>query len=132
MNLFCAIHLPQPFYGEYIMNIIKNYKFGKIMINDSLYQTDLIVFTDHIQENWWRENGHLLTITDLKIVINYKPEVLIIGTGMYGLMRVEEAVISKLKEKGIKKILIEKTKNACEAYNKEISSKKVAALHITC
>lgn len=132
MNLFCAIHLHQPFCGEYIMNIIKKYQFGKIMINDSLYQTDLIVFADHIQENWWRENGHLLTITDLKSVINYKPEVLIIGTGMYGLMRVEEAVISKLKEKGIKKILIEKTNNACEAYNKEISSKKVAALHITC
>ncbi len=114
------------------MNIIKKYQFGKIMIDDSIYQTDLIVFSDHIQENWWRENGHFLKITDLKSVIDYKPEVLIIGTGMYGLMRVDDFVIKKLKEQGIKKILVEKTNHACEKYNKEVSRKKAAALHITC
>ncbi len=114
------------------MNFIEKYKFGKITINGISYQKDIIIFPDYIQDQWWREEGHFLKISDLESVIHYKPYVLFIGTGMYGLMRVDDFVINKLKENGLKKVIVEKTKKACEEYNKEQTSKKVAALHLTC
>jgi hypothetical protein len=114
------------------MNIIEKYQFGKIIINGSSYYTDVIIFPDFVQDNWWREKGHFLDISDLESVIKYKPDVLIIGTGMYGLMNIENILIQKLNEHGIKNIIVEKTKEACEIYNKETSLKKVAALHLTC
>jgi len=114
------------------MNFIDEYQFGKIIVNSMIYQKDIIIFPDYVQNQWLREKGHNLQISDLDSVIKFKPEVLIIGTGMIGLMKVDNVVIKTLKEKGIKKILVEKTNHACELYNKEDSRKKVAALHITC
>ena len=114
------------------MNIIEKYQFGKIIVSGYLYQTDIIVFPDHIQENWRRKDGHQLKITDLDTIIVSQPDVLIIGTGMYGLMKIEDSLLKKLKALKIKNVIVEKTKKACELYNKEKSSKKVAALHLTC
>jgi len=114
------------------MNTIDKYQFGKIFINGKTYQKDIIIFPDYVQDQWWREKGHNLQISDLDSVIHYKPEVLFIGTGMYGLMQVDDLVIKKLKDSGINKIFVDKTKKVCEEYNKEGSRKKAAALHITC
>lgn len=114
------------------MNIIEKYQFGKIMVSGSRFNTDLIIFPDYIQDNWRRREGHLLKITDLESVINYHPDVLIIGTGMYGLMKIDRDLIQLLKDFNIKRIIIEKTKKACLYYNSETLQKKVAALHLTC
>ncbi len=114
------------------MNIIEKYQFGKIIINNLSYQKDIIIFPDYVQDQWWREKGHFLKLSDLESVIDYRPDILFIGTGMYGLMHVGDDVIKRLQEKGIKKILVEKTKKACEEYNKEETNKKVAVLHLTC
>ena len=114
------------------MKIIEKYQFGKIMVSGSRFNTDLIIFPDHIQDNWRRREGHLLKITDLESVINYHPDVLIIGTGMYGLMKIDRDLIQLLKDFNIKRIIIEKTKKACLYYNNETLQKKVAALHLNC
>ncbi|MFZ2331047.1 MAG: MTH938/NDUFAF3 family protein, partial [Atribacterota bacterium] len=106
--------------------------FGKIIINGSIYNKDLIIFPDYIQNNWWRREGHFLRITDLEIIINYRPDILIIGTGMYGLMKVDNNLIQVLKDYNIKKVIVEKTKKACIYFNNETIQKKVAALHLTC
>ena len=114
------------------MNVIEKYQFGRITINGFTYHSDIIIFPEHLHENWWREQGHFLQISDLQSIIDYQPDALFIGTGMYGLMRVEEQLIQALKEKGTKKIIVEKTKKACEEFNRETAIKKVAALHLTC
>lgn len=114
------------------MRIIEKYQFGKIVVSGSVYNTDLIVFPDYVQDKWRRREGHLLKITDLETVINYHPEVLIIGTGMYGLMKIDKNLIEVLKDFNIKRVIIEKTKKACLYYNNETLQKKVAALHLTC
>lgn len=115
-----------------IMNIIKNCQFGKINIGEETYNSDILLFQDRVLDNWHREKGHLLNIKDLEDVIAFRPDILIIGNGMYGLMHVNNKIINILKEKGIKKVLVLRTKKACEEYNKEKSNKKAAALHITC
>jgi hypothetical protein len=114
------------------MTIINKCQFGKIIIDNREYCSDVIIFPDKIHNNWWRKSGHSLIINDLKLVINYKPEVLIIGTGIFGLMHVDNITLAKIKEYGIENIIIMKTKPACKKYNQVQSIKKVAALHITC
>ena len=115
-----------------MMNIIDKYQFGKIIVNGTTYQNDIIIFPDYVQDQWWRKKGHNLQISDLDSVINFKPEVLFIGTGMYGLMQVGDLVIKKLKDFGINKIFVDKTKKVCEEYNLEKVLQKIAALHLTC
>lgn len=77
-------------------------------------------------------NSHLLIEEDIKEILDYKPELLIIGTGAYGLMKVDDSLKRKLKELGIE-FIINKTSEAVNEYNKIYKDKKVvAALYLTC
>lgn len=112
---------------------IQHYSFGKIIVDGKKYSSDLILFPDKIKENWWRKEGHKLHLEDLVDVIEYKPEILIVGTGAFGVMKVPENVIKKLEKRGIR-VIIKRTKDACNEFNKLIDADKkvVAALHLTC
>jgi len=112
--------------------MIKSYKFGQIMINGKTYNSDLIIFKDHINNTWWRREGHNLYIEDIQEIINKKPEIIIIGTGFFGLMKVSSDLIKYLESIGIK-VIIKTTKDAGDEYNKLYKKKKViAAFHLTC
>jgi len=110
---------------------INFYSFGKINISDKEYNSDLIIFPDSIHNNWWREKGHLLQIEDLKTVIEYNPELLIIGTGKYGRMKVPNRLLNKLNNLGIS-VEVYKTDQAIEVYKKNNIKDVVCALHLTC
>jgi len=60
--------------------MIENYSFGQILINGKKYNSDLIIFKDHIYGSWWRKEGHNLCIDDIKEVINEKPEMHVTNT----------------------------------------------------
>ncbi|GAG74540.1 unnamed protein product [marine sediment metagenome] len=80
-----------------------------------------------------RKEGHNLCIDDIKEIINKKPDILIVGTGYYGLMKVPEELIEHIKSSGIKQIIVKKTGDACNEYNKLCKKKNiVAAFHLTC
>jgi len=115
------------------MNIIEKYHFGKIIINGDKYSKDLIVFPDEIKEKWWRKEGHSLHMEDLSVLDENKPEILVIGTGSYGRMTVPDDVIKELNSRGIV-VIIKKTSEAVEEYNKLLKEQKkvAAALHLTC
>lgn len=111
---------------------IEHYSFGRITINGKTYTRDLIIFPDRINPSWWRKEGHLLQLEDLEEVIKERPELLIIGTGYYGVMRVPEELLKILSAKGIE-VIVKKTAEAVEIYNKGYTSMKtVACLHLTC
>jgi len=113
--------------------MIESYKFGEIIINGKEYSSDLIIFKEYIYDNWWRKEGHNLCIEDIKEIINKKPDILIIGTGNFGLMKVSKELIENIKMTGIGKIIIKKTGDACTEYNKLYKQKNiVAAFHLTC
>lgn len=112
--------------------MIEHYSFGRIIVNGKTYTQDLIIFPDRINSYWWRKEGHLLQLEDLDEVIKEKPELLIIGTGYYGVMKVPEELLNILRAKGID-IIAKKTAEAVEIYNKRYDTKKtVACLHLTC
>ena len=112
--------------------MIESYKFGHIVIEGATYTTDVIVYSDHVEDNWWREEGHSLSPVDLWAVVQAKPEVLVIGTGHSGLMRVLPETEKHLREHGIR-LIAERTTEAVRIYNQLCQSTKVvAALHLTC
>ena len=112
--------------------MIESYTFGKIIINGKTYSSDLILYPDKVDDHWWRIAGHLLQKEDLKDVIQYKPDVLIVGTGADGLMEVPRETKKFLELKGIK-LIVEETAKASEIYNKlKDKQKVVAAFHLTC
>lgn len=111
---------------------IEHYSFGKITIDGKTYTSDVIIFPDRVNSSWWRKEGHLLQIVDITDIMSAGLPVLIIGTGLYGTMRVPEETLEYLKSNRVE-IYIENTQKAVKLYN-EISTKKptIAALHLTC
>ncbi|GAH42200.1 unnamed protein product, partial [marine sediment metagenome] len=96
------------------------------------YRSDVIIFPDKINSRWWRRSGHLLSEEDIGEILKYKPEMLIIGTGASGLVKVDQKVEDKLNSLGIG-FIIKKTAEAVDAYNKlEKKDRVVCAFHLTC
>jgi len=112
---------------------IDKYNFGSITINGKEYTKDVIVFPDNIFCPWWREEGHSLSLRDLKKVIELSPSLLIVGTGAHGIMKVPEETLEKLKKKNIN-VILAKTGEAVELYNEKHKEEKniIACLHLTC
>ena len=114
------------------VNTIDSYQFGQIVINGKTYTSDVIIFPDRVKSNWWKKSGHQLSLEDIAEVITEKPEVLIVGTGAYGMMEVLAGAEQALKAQGIE-LIAETTDKAYHTYNELCRSQKVAAaLHLTC
>ena len=112
--------------------MIDSYSFGRIVVDGKTYTSDIILYPDRVDVSWWRKSGHLLQKEDLRDIIQYNPEVLIVGTGAYGLMNVLDETKQFLELKGIE-LRAEVTEEACKTYNELKEKRKVvAAFHLTC
>jgi len=112
---------------------IDSYSFGLMKIQGQQYRTDLILFPDKVSPNWWRKQGHSLAKEDIKEILDFKPDVLVIGTGASGLMQVPRSVLRILKDEGIQ-VISKKTGEACNLFNEQLKKGKrvVGAFHLTC
>jgi len=114
------------------MNIIDSYQFGLIVVNDESYTSDVLIFPDRVKDNWRRRTSHQLHLDELSEALAEMPEVLVIGTGASGLMKVLPEAEQALEALGIK-LIGQPTNEACQTYNRLCQSQKVvAALHLTC
>jgi len=114
------------------VNAIDSYHFGEIVIDGKKYSSDVIISPDRVRDNWWRKTGHELCVEDIAEVITENPEVLVVGTGDSGLMKVLPEVEQAIQAHGIK-LIVEPTDKACNTYNQLSHSQRlVAALHLTC
>ena len=111
---------------------IEHYSFGKIIIDGKSYTSDVIIYPDRVSASWWRKEGHNLDIADLTDVIKAKPDVLVVGTGYSGAMRVPQETLTHLESKGIT-VKVSRSSEAVELFNTLQTDKNViAALHLTC
>jgi hypothetical protein len=112
---------------------IDSYSFGRMTVDGDLYQKDLIVFPDKIQSDWWRKEGHVLHLEDLKEVIDYKPGILVVGTGDSGMMQVPADTRTTIENIGIK-FITENTHKAYKIFNEAVEKGEdvVGAFHLTC
>jgi|YNPNPStandDraft_1061719.scaffolds.fasta_scaffold00888_3 hypothetical protein len=112
---------------------IESYDFGRIVVAGQTYTADLLIFPDRVRANWWRREGHALHPDDLKEVLEAHPQVLVVGTGYVGRMRILPQSEALLADQGIR-IIAQDTRAACRTYNelRRAGQKVVAALHLTC
>lgn len=112
--------------------MIDVYDFGRIVIDGTAFTSDVIIFPDCVKDEWWRKDGHVLHIEDLESIVKEQPEVLIVGTGKYGVMTVPSQTRAYIESQGIE-LIVMPTDHACKMYNEIAKAKKVvAALHLTC
>lgn len=112
---------------------IDSYAFGRIVVDGREYTSDLIIYPDRIDENWWREEGHRLTPEDLPEILHDPPEMLVVGTGHDGMMRLSPADLERLRQAGTE-VFVGRTADAVENFNRLVRehARVVAALHLTC
>lgn len=115
--------------------MIEHYAFGVMVVQGKRYNRDLILLPDKVIEGWWRRMGHEICREDLKPILENAnvPEILVVGTGYSGLVKILPEAESALKEHGIK-LIAKPTGEAYKLYNDLLKAgKKVAgAFHLTC
>ena len=112
--------------------MIDSYSFGKIKVDGIEYRSDVIIYPERVQSDWWRQSGHSLSVEDLREVLRYGPRVLIVGQGKFGRMQVQPEVVEEARRKGIE-LWVAATDRAVDEYNRRGGQAKVvAALHLTC
>ncbi len=114
--------------------MIESYRFGHIVIDKVSYRNDVIVFPDRVQADWWRKEGHKLQLNDIQDAIDdAQPRTLVVGTGKFGLMKVNREVRALCEKRGIT-LYAEATDKAVKMYNRLILSDPdvLGAFHLTC
>jgi hypothetical protein len=111
---------------------IESYRFGRIVIDGQVHTKDVVILPGRVIGGWWRKEGHALHVEDLAAIFEAAPHVLVVGRGVYGLMKVTEKAQRALEQAGIELVALP-TGKAVEAYNRLRGERTVAAaLHLTC
>ncbi len=111
---------------------IQALRFGRIVIDDVVYNRDVIIFPDRVRSNWRRRDGHNLALEDLVEVLEGNPETIMLGRGVFGRMKVSEDIRALITERGIELVVL-RTEGASKAYNEMRERRRViAALHLSC
>ncbi len=118
------------------------YSFGRLVLQGhnfrANYDADLMIYYDgskfsELEARWWRDEGHLLKEGDLISALQVNPQVVVVGTGAYDRMVLEDGLEEKLAGKGIR-LEAYPTEQALKRF-KELASKGirvVGAFHLTC
>lgn len=108
---------------------ITSFYFGSIVVNDRKFETDIILTWKG--EVIPRERKHEVTEIEFNKMTSLKPEIIVIGTGTAGEMKVPDKFHLEAKIRGIE--LIEKlTPEAVEEFNKNAEKRVVGLFHLTC
>lgn len=114
--------------------MIEHYRFGRMVINGIVYEKDLILSEKGVQPNWWRKEGHRLSLADIQEALDQtKPKIIIIGTGHDGLMKIDSQLETLLAQSGIQ-LIAESTADAIVRYGQFICGpdRVMGAFHLTC
>ncbi|KYK24800.1 hypothetical protein AYK26_02885 [Euryarchaeota archaeon SM23-78] len=109
--------------------IINSTSFKSITVDGKEYPYDIWIFADGTVKE--RNRNHEFTLEEFETITKGGPEVLIIGTGQYGVVKISEEVFKAAKEKAIE-IIYDKTPEAIKRFNEVQGKKMAAAIHTTC
>jgi len=111
---------------------IDSYEFGRMVVDGRAYTSDLILYPDRVEASWWRAEGHRLCLQDLDAALSARPDVLLIGTGFFGVMQVPDEVRRAVARKGID-LRVARSGEAVDLFRSLPGDRKVvAAFHLTC
>jgi len=108
---------------------VTNISFGSIAINGRKHDTDIVVFWDG--EVLERERTHTVSERELMDILLKEPEVVIIGTGIAGHVKIDKEALDYAKLNNVD-LIAKTTKEAAKDFNELVRRKRVAALfHIS-
>jgi hypothetical protein len=111
--------------------MIDHYQFGQMIVNGETFTNDLKLFPEGIKDNWWRDEGHLLQRDDLDDVFEYRPDVLVIGQGANGRMRISDDLKERFDDADFE-VIAAPTADAVDAYNERADDNVIGVFHLTC
>ncbi len=113
--------------------MIETYSFGSMRVMGENHRNDLKIIDKEIIRNWWRREGHALYAEDIDDILYAAVEVLVVGTGAYGGMRVTEEAVQAIEGRRIKWVAVP-TKEAVSIFNDYHAQRKrvAGAFHLTC
>ena len=114
--------------------MIEQYTTGSHMtVQGTKYYQDLKIIRDEVKGSWWRKEGHRLDAADISDILSAKPDVLVIGTGYAGNMRVPVSLRASIEGRDIE-VIAERTSEATETFNRLFAQGKnvAGAFHLTC
>ncbi len=114
-------------------------EFGWIEIDGKVYEYDIVIYPDGKIERRQKEiskrkhgTSHRLDIEEVTNYLGHGEEVIIVGTGQYGMLSLTEESLKLLKDLGLEIIQLP-TREAIKKYI-ELSGKKrvLGIFHVTC
>ena len=113
--------------------MITEFSFGRIVADGQIYNNDIKIVQGVLVPNWWRKIGHSVEIEDVQDVLDADPEILIIGSGQPGYMKISDGLRRHLQKRNIK-LIEEPTSDAIKTFNRLFGeSKKVSGgFHVGC
>jgi hypothetical protein len=119
---------------------IERFEWGLFQINGEVHSAEGrgvgkdICIVGGVVRPWQERKGHRLKTKMVLLVLKPDVEILVIGNGVNGAIRVPEKTRQAIKTAGIVELIIEKTPAACEIYNRLVGEGKAVALlaHGTC
>lgn len=112
--------------------MIENYGFGTFTFKGEEYRSDAIIYGEALT-SWWRKSGHAVIREDIEGLVSQSPEVIVIGTGKFGMMKVPPETRRFIEEAGIR-LIVEKTGTAVNSFNGLLAEQAdvAIAMHLTC
>ena len=113
--------------------MIENFSFGSITIQGKQYTSDLKIINGVVYPDWLRKSGHSVDVAEVADFINAKPDSLIIGSGVFGSMKINSQLKQNLTDHGIQ-VIEESTIIAIGLFNLMYADGKNVAggFHLTC
>ncbi len=113
--------------------MIEEYSFGRMVVNGTVHGADLKIVGSRVVAGWWRKSGHAVEVSDVADIFVVRPEVLVIGQGNPGLMKVAEPLKKELALLGIE-LIEEPTAVAALTFNqlRAVGREVAAGFHLTC
>jgi hypothetical protein len=113
--------------------MIEGYNSGRMTVDGKRYHHDLKIIRNRVVPDWWRREDHRLDREDVEDILSSNPDVVVVGIGYAGNMRVSESLRSVLSQRSIR-LIAESTNEAMLTFNRLSSEGKnvAGAFHLTC
>jgi len=104
--------------------------FGRIIIDGKKYN-DVLIVNNEILERDWDAGSHRVSNSEAEKLLAGDPDIIIIGTGQTGVLKIDNNVVEKIRKNA--ELFVLKTPEAAKKFNELSKDKKVNALiHTTC
>jgi hypothetical protein len=110
---------------------IDSTKFGEITINGKPYDSDMTLFWNGRLS--YRSKEHVIELGEFMKILKAGPEMVVIGKGQEGVMKIAREVLEWAKTKKVE-LYTENTPKAAEMFNAFVKNGKkvVGIFHVTC